>query len=77
MPPPAPELIAICEQLPAGCALDLACGFGRHALWLRSKGWMCTAVDRIVDFSSISQTLSLTKEGINHIQVMSIFCLVI
>lgn len=26
-------------------ALDLACGSGRHAVWLRDKGWAVTAVD--------------------------------
>lgn len=29
-----------------GRALDLACGSGRHALWLRDHGWAVTAVDR-------------------------------
>lgn len=28
-----------------GRALDLACGTGRHALWLASEGWSVTAVD--------------------------------
>ena len=31
--------------LPPGCALDLACGSGRHALWLAERGWEVTAVD--------------------------------
>lgn len=29
----------------AGVALDLACGLGRHALWLASRGWRVSAVD--------------------------------
>jgi len=29
----------------AGKALDLACGTGRHAIWLRELGWEVTAVD--------------------------------
>ena len=28
-----------------GRALDLACGGGRHAIWLRERGWQVTAVD--------------------------------
>jgi 2-polyprenyl-3-methyl-5-hydroxy-6-metoxy-1,4-benzoquinol methylase len=29
----------------AGVALDLACGLGRHALWLASRGWQVSGVD--------------------------------
>lgn len=29
----------------AGRALDLACGAGRHAIWLAEEGWDVTAVD--------------------------------
>jgi SAM-dependent methyltransferase len=29
----------------AGVALDLACGLGRHALWLASRNWRVSAVD--------------------------------
>jgi SAM-dependent methyltransferase len=29
----------------AGVALDLACGLGRHALWLASRSWQVSAVD--------------------------------
>jgi SAM-dependent methyltransferase len=31
--------------LPPGRALDLACGEGRHAVWLAERGWQATAVD--------------------------------
>ncbi len=30
---------------PAGRALDLACGVGRHAIYLAARGWQVTAVD--------------------------------
>jgi tellurite methyltransferase len=33
------------EPLPPGRALDVACGAGRHALFLARKGWRVTAVD--------------------------------
>lgn len=32
-------------KLTSGRALDLACGAGRHALWLAEHGWDVTAVD--------------------------------
>ena len=32
-------------DLPAGRALDLACGEGRNAVWLAERGWRVTAVD--------------------------------
>jgi SAM-dependent methyltransferase len=32
-------------DLPPGRALDLACGEGRHAIWLAKRGWEVTAVD--------------------------------
>lgn len=38
------------EQLtPPGRALDLACGSGRNAVYLKSKGWQVTAIDRLPD----------------------------
>jgi SAM-dependent methyltransferase len=33
------------SDLPAGDAVDLAAGEGRHALWLARRGWRVTAVD--------------------------------
>jgi tellurite methyltransferase len=33
------------EPLKPGKALDLACGTGRHAIWLARQGWTVTAVD--------------------------------
>ena len=32
-------------DLPAGRALDLACGEGRNAIWLAGRGWQVTGVD--------------------------------
>ncbi|HEY2384309.1 MAG TPA: methyltransferase domain-containing protein [Terriglobia bacterium] len=42
---PDPLVTRFGTILPAGRALDLACGPGRHALWLAEHGWDVTAVD--------------------------------
>jgi len=38
-------LISLVGGLKAGKALDLACGTGRHAIFLAENGWRVTAVD--------------------------------
>lgn len=42
---PMPLLVRIAEGLAPGRALDLACGPGRHAIFLAERGWRVTAVD--------------------------------
>lgn len=42
---PNEEVERILADRPAGRALDLATGEGRHALWLAARGWQVTAVD--------------------------------
>ncbi|MDW8338931.1 MAG: class I SAM-dependent methyltransferase [Thermoleophilia bacterium] len=42
---PSRFLVAEVEGLAPGRALDLACGEGRNAVWLASRGWRVTAVD--------------------------------
>jgi len=45
--PPTAWLVANAHLLPAsGRALDVACGTGRHALWLARRGLATTALDR-------------------------------
>lgn len=42
-------LVSEVADLPAGSAVDLACGEGRNAVWLAERGWKVTGVD----FSSV------------------------
>lgn len=42
---PMPLLVRAAEGLKPGRALDLACGAGRHAIFLAERGWRVTAVD--------------------------------
>lgn len=44
-PEPLPLLTAAIAGAPPGRALDLACGTGRHAVWLGERGWQVDAVD--------------------------------
>ncbi len=46
---PARELTEALEGIAPGRALDLACGSGRHAIWLTERGWDVTGVDITVD----------------------------
>ena len=38
-------LVQEVADLPPGRALDVACGEGRNAIWLASRGWQATGVD--------------------------------
>jgi SAM-dependent methyltransferase len=42
---PMPLVARVTETLTPGRALDLACGPGRHAIFLAERGWRVTAVD--------------------------------
>jgi tellurite methyltransferase len=42
---PSPPLEAAIEGVRPGLALDVACGAGRHALFLAERGWHVVAVD--------------------------------
>ena len=42
---PSRFVVSAVEGSEPGRALDLACGAGRHAVWLAERGWQVTAVD--------------------------------
>lgn len=42
---PDETLMTLVRDLPAGRALDLACGPARNAIWLARQGWQVTGVD--------------------------------
>ena len=50
-------------ELPAGDAVDLAAGEGRHALWLAGRGWRVTAVD----FSGVGLARGRTQPGADRV----------
>ena len=62
---PAIELAAALEHEPAGLALDLACGSGRHSRWLAARGWQVRATDQVpVELPGIEFIVSdLEREG--------------
>ena len=43
--PPHSLIVRFAENLQPGRALDVACGAGRHAIWLAENGWQVTAAD--------------------------------
>ena len=53
---PAQLLVEAVRDLPAGRALDLACGAGRNAFWLASRGWEVVAID------GASEAIRLVRE---------------
>lgn len=57
---PAPVVIRAVEHLAPGRALDLACGTGRHALFLAERGWHVTAVD--ASSAAIEKLLEKSRE---------------
>ena len=42
---PEPVVVDHVRGLEPGAALDVACGLGRHTVWLAERGWQVVAVD--------------------------------
>jgi SAM-dependent methyltransferase len=58
-------LVAEVAGLPAGRAVDLACGEGRNAIWLAEEGWEVTGVD----FSPVGLTKAKRFADLSGVQV--------
>ena len=56
-------LVSEVAGLPAGSAVDLACGEGRNAVWLAERGWKVTGVD----FSSVGLAKAQRLAGSRHV----------
>ena len=66
--PPAEPASIVCELLPllpAGPALDIACGTGRHALLLAARGQHVT----VVDFSGVALDILKARAHNLHVPV--------
>ena len=51
-----PAVRALIEPLPAGDALDAACGTGRHARWLAARGHRVTGVDATPEMLELARS---------------------
>lgn len=63
-------LVRAVEHLRAGRALDLACGTGRHALFLAQRGWRVTALDA----SSVGIELTKVRARLLDVEVDARVC---
>ncbi len=62
---PNRSFAAEAADLPPGRALDLACGEGRHAVWLAERGWEVTAVD----FSDVAIARARARAAREQVEV--------
>lgn len=60
-PVPSPFLVAEIAGLHPGRALDVACGAGRHAVWLAQQGWRVTAVDFSAEALALARDLAARR----------------
>jgi SAM-dependent methyltransferase len=58
-------LVAEIGDLAPGRVLDLACGEGRNAVWLATKGWRATAVD----FSGVALDKAARLAAANDVEI--------
>jgi tellurite methyltransferase len=61
---PQPLLMRVAGELEPGRALDLACGAGRHAVFLAERGWQVTAVDASIAGIELARN-EASKRGLN------------
>lgn len=58
---PAGTIATRAVDLPAGTAIDLACGDGRHARWLAQQGWSVIGVDYSPVAIDLAEASDVTK----------------
>jgi len=58
-------LVSEVAGLPAGRAVDLACGEGRNAVWLAEQGWQVTGVD----FSAVGLAKARRLAALRKVEV--------
>jgi tellurite methyltransferase len=63
---PHPLIVTTASKMRPGRALDVACGTGRHALWLAAHGWDVTAVDS----SSVALDILNSRAGANPVKTV-------
>jgi len=63
--PPSRFLVEQLDRVPHGRALDVACGAGRHALYLARRGWQVDCID----FSYAALTRLLTAARNDHLAI--------
>lgn len=59
---PMPLLVRVADESKPGRALDLACGTGRHAIFLAERGWHVTAVDASRVGIEIAKTMAKLRK---------------
>ena len=63
---PHPSILDFAAKLVPGRALDVACGTGRHAIWLAERGWTVMAVDSSRAAIEILQESARDKSAVVH-----------
>jgi tellurite methyltransferase len=61
-------LVEWAQKLKAGYALDIACGVGRHAIFLAQHGWKVTAVDS----SEVGIEITKARAAENNVSVKAV-----
>lgn len=71
---PPPELMELVEDVPAGRALDLGCGYGRASIFMAQEGWQVDGVDFIPEaiVEANARAAAAGVAGRTHFHVSSV-----
>ena len=64
---PHPLVVRFAATFDPGRALDVACGAGRHSIWLAERGWQVTAVD----YSSVAIDILRQRAIVKNVTIDS------